>query len=62
MNNQSITEADKIKRTLEADGATIEIHLSRPSMQEIERISVPFFYQKYITPFIKHILDHGTQN
>lgn len=62
MNNQSITEAEKIKRTLEADGATIEVHLSRPSMQEIERISVPFFYQKYITPFIKHILDHGTQN
>lgn len=56
------TRAENIKKTLEALGAKAEIQFSRPDMHEIERISVPFFYQKYISPFIKHILNHGPQN
>ena len=62
INHVSKTTAENIKKTLEADGATVEMHLSKPSALEIEMISVPFFYERYIDPFIKHILKHGPEN
>jgi ribosomal protein L7/L12 len=59
--NVSKTKAMSLKHALESNGARVTVHLSPFSNSlELEKISTSLFFEKYIHPFVKQILSHGT--
>jgi ribosomal protein L7/L12 len=57
--------AGKLMDEFESLGASTHIRSSNQISEddeEIEKIEPKIFFQQYIDPFIKHILDHGTQH
>lgn len=59
------SKADKIKETLEANGAMVEIipsFLQEEQLEEQEKINTSSFFTKYINAFVSNIQAYGVKN